>query len=89
MVTLKITVSSKAMAQRLVDEFAARTDIQSVRMVVRDDSSLTPTPPKGCLAGMIQMSEASLVKDWNSPEDDYWDNVYTEFCTKKGRQQAG
>lgn len=69
METLEIKVPDKQAAKRLLMELKKRSDVASVRVLPATIDEVT-------LA-----SETSLAKDWLSPEDDHWDDVYNELCT--------
>ena len=82
METLEIKVPDKQKAQKILRELEKRSDIASVRFV--------PTRPlpsrqkaKQEIDEVTLASEASLAKDWLSPEDDHWDDVYRDLCIRK------
>lgn len=82
METLEIKVPNKRKAQQLLKELEGRADVTSVRVVTLKAPSPLKTAKPGVNEVMLA-SEASLAKDWLSPADDHWDNVYKDLCTRK------
>lgn len=79
METLEIRVPDKQKAQQIVEELEKRTDIASVRFV-----PTRPLPSRKKAGREVDeitlVNEASLAKDWLSPQDDHWDNVYSTIA---------
>lgn len=83
METLVIHVADRRKARDMVKELSQRPDVVDVSIqkspaALPDKTSFRPGVDEITVA-----SEASLGEAWNSPEDDHWDDVYRELCTKK------
>lgn len=93
METLEIKVPDKQKAHEIIRELEKRGDVSSVRIVPTRSSlsrkKTAPGPPatvENTRSGVDEVtlaSEISLAKDWLSPEDDHWDDVYKDLCIKK------